>query len=143
MLSNPLKMGYARPREGAQPQYHQTVNSHRPLLRLDFKTLRPVRLDMRLIKPCTRLRGLFLGWYVRFIVLTIPPSFSNYIIRQDIRQESGCQFTVYSWQFSAISANSSPEAPFLARVFHLLAPQPARNPELWRIFSSLFPCHLL
>jgi hypothetical protein len=49
---NPLPLAAAR---------YATVRRQRPLRRRDLSTLRPLCVDMRLMKPCTRLRGIRFG----------------------------------------------------------------------------------
>jgi hypothetical protein len=46
---------------------YTTVNRQRFFKRRAFNTLRPLCDDIRCMKPCTRKRGMRLGWYVRFI----------------------------------------------------------------------------
>jgi hypothetical protein len=43
------------------------VSFQRPLARRALRTRRPLRVDMRFMKPCSRLRGMRLGCQVRFI----------------------------------------------------------------------------
>jgi len=48
---------------------HQTVSRLRPLRLRLANTLRPPTVEFRLRKPCVRFLRIFLGWYVRFMVL--------------------------------------------------------------------------
>ena len=51
----------------------RTVSSLRPLALRALSTLRPPRVDMRNIKPCTRMRRRFLGCHVLLgIVISYP-----------------------------------------------------------------------
>ena len=51
-----------------------TVNRRRPRARRRFSTARPPRLDIRLRNPCSRLRGIRFGWYVRFGIESLTTS---------------------------------------------------------------------
>ena len=51
-----------------------TVSRRRPRARRRLITARPPRLDMRLRNPCSRLRGIRFGWYVRFGIKSLATS---------------------------------------------------------------------
>ena len=53
-------------RQNGSADVQATVNRRRPRARRRFSTARPPRLDIRLRNPCSRLRGIRFGWYVRF-----------------------------------------------------------------------------
>ena len=68
------------------------VSFQRPLARRAFRTRRPLRVDMRFIKPCSRLRGMRLGCQVRFIKKPCTPPLKivlSIIAAKPMRCQSG------------------------------------------------------
>lgn len=81
-----------------------TVSEWRPLRRRAARTARPVRVRMRFMKPCSRLRGMRFGWYVR-LGTSEPPHLSLGPPREDQRA-TRC--------FSTKMATNSPRVPALS-----------------------------
>ena len=61
-------------RQNGTSDVQTTVNRRRPRARRRFSTARPPRLDIRLRNPCSRLRGIRFGWYVRFGIKSLNTS---------------------------------------------------------------------